>query len=425
MSDCDNNCGSCSSDCDSRQPNPADLIDKQHDMSNVKKVIGVISGKGGVGKSLVTSMLAAKFNKKYKTAVLDADITGPSIPKIFGLTERANGDEFGLFPAKTKDGLSVISTNLLLDNPSDPVIWRGPKIAGIVRQFWTDVIWGDIDYMFVDMPPGTGDVALTVFQNLPVDGIIIVTSPQDLVSMIVGKAVKMANALKIPIIGLVENMSYLECPDCGKKIDVFGKSKIEETAYQYHVKVLDRVPIDPKIAEACDNGNVSEISGKYLDNAEESITRTANRILNIYSHTMNMKIASPTINGMINEHFGSSEEYTISTIQNGKVVNREVVAPHPDGHGANVGMLKEKGVEIIICGNLGTGAKNMISKQGLQLVAGAKGKVEDVVESFIVGRLKHNPESSCSGHSHEHDEEHGCGCGDGGDCGSGGGCGCH
>ena len=425
-SSCNENCGSCDEDCNSREPNPADLIDKQHEMSNVKKVIGVVSGKGGVGKSLVTAMLASKFNKNYKTAILDADITGPSIPKIFGIKEKADGNEFGLFPAKTADGLSVISTNLLLDEETDPVIWRGPKIAGIVRQFWTDVVWGDIYYMFVDMPPGTGDVALTVFQNLPVDGLIIVTSPQDLVSMIVGKAVKMANALKIPIIGLVENMSYLECPDCGKQIEVFGKSKIDEIAYKYHVKVLDKIPINPKIAEACDAGKIGDIADQYLNNTEEIITITANRILNIFAHTMNTKIASPSIDGVANEHFGSSDEYTISTVQSDKVINREVVSAHPDGHSANVGMLKEKGVGIIICGNLGAGAKNAITQSEMHLIAGASGKIEDVVESFIVGRLKNNPASGC-GDSHGgcgSSTSDDCGCGSDSQSGCGDGCGC-
>ncbi len=225
---CNSNCSSCSQDCDSRKA-PSDFLEKPHDMSKVKKVIGIVSGKGGVGKSFVTSMLAVTMRRReHNVAVLDADITGPSIPKAFGLTEKARGNEFGILPSKSKTGIEVMSINLLLENDSDPVIWRGPVIAGTVKQFWTEVIWQDIDYMFVDMPPGTGDVPLTVFQSIPVDGIIVVTSPQELVSMIVEKAVKMAENMNIPIVGIVENMSYFKCPDCNKEYKIFGESNIEE-----------------------------------------------------------------------------------------------------------------------------------------------------------------------------------------------------
>lgn len=230
-------------------------------MSSVKKVIGIVSGKGGVGKSLVTSLMASAMQKKgKKCAILDADITGPSIPKAFGLSGKASGSEIGIMPQTSASGIEIISANMFLNNESDPVVWRGPMIANMVKQFWTDVIWTDIDFMFVDMPPGTGDVPLTVFQSLPIDGIIIVTSPQELVSMIVSKAVKMAQMMNIPILGLVENYSYFHCPDNGIDYKIFGESHIEQTAAAYGLEVLAKLPIDPAIAEACDLGKAEDIS---------------------------------------------------------------------------------------------------------------------------------------------------------------------
>ena len=253
MSECTHDCGSCSANCSERQPES--LIEKPHELSKINKVIGIVSGKGGVGKSLVTCLSAVLMNRRgFKTAVLDADITGPSVPKAFGLTEKAQGNETAIYPVITKKGIKVMSVNLLLPDETAPVIWRGPIIAGTAKQFWTDVVWDDVDYMFVDMPPGTGDVPLTVFQSIPLDGIIVVTSPQELVSMIVGKAVKMAEMMNVPIIGLVENMSYAVCPDCGKQIKVFGESHIEETAEKFGLKVLAKLPIDPETAGLVDKG---------------------------------------------------------------------------------------------------------------------------------------------------------------------------
>ena len=264
MSSCSGNCSSCgSTTCGDRTAES--LLAQLNPKSTVKKVIAVVSGKGGVGKSTVTSMLAVAMARQgKKVAVLDADITGPSAPTAFGVTQCQGADEDGLYPALTRGGIQVMSINLLLDDPSSPVVWRGPVIAGAVKQFWTDVIWEDVDYMFVDMPPGTGDVPLTVFQSLPVDGIVIVTSPQDLVSMIVSKAVKMANMMHIPVLGFVENYSYLQCPDCGKKINVFGKSKLDEVAAGFELPVLARLPIDPAIAEACDNGLMETVNTDAL-----------------------------------------------------------------------------------------------------------------------------------------------------------------
>ena len=273
MSSCSGNCSSCSSsDCGDRKAES--LLAQLNPNSAVKKVIAVVSGKGGVGKSTVTSMLAVAMAKTGKrVGVLDADITGPSAPTAFGVTECQGATEDGLYPALTRDGIQVMSINLLLDDSTAPVVWRGPVIAGAVKQFWTDVIWEDVDYMFVDMPPGTGDVPLTVFQSLPVDGIVIVTSPQDLVSMIVAKAVKMANMMHIPVLGFVENYSYLECPDCGKKINVFGESKLDEIADAFNLPVLARLPIDPKVAESYDNGKMEDVDTSKLDKVLEAVQK--------------------------------------------------------------------------------------------------------------------------------------------------------
>ena len=254
---CGGNCSSCSEACSERKPES--LQAQPNPKSKIGKVIAVVSGKGGVGKSTVSAMLATAMQRTGRRAgVLDADITGPSIPKAFGVSECASADEEGIYPAVTESGIQIMSVNLLLEHEDDPVLWRGPIIAGAVKQFWTDVVWENVDYLFVDMPPGTGDVPLTVFQSLPVDGIIVVTSPQDLVSMIVGKAVKMAKMMNIPVLGIVENYSYLACPDCGKHISVFGESHIDEVAAHYELPVLAKLPIDPKLAEAVDAGKIED-----------------------------------------------------------------------------------------------------------------------------------------------------------------------
>lgn len=269
---CSHDCSSCHADCSSRQPES--LIEKPHKESRIGKVIGVVSGKGGVGKSMTSSMLAVNLQRKgYQTAIMDADVTGPSIPKAFGITEHAMGTETALYPVVSKTGIQTMSVNLLLEDSCDPVIWRGPVIAGTVKQFWTDVVWSDIDYMVVDMPPGTGDVPLTVFQSIPIDGIIIVTSPQELVSMIVGKAVRMAQMMNVPILGIIENMSYVECPDCGRKIEIFGKSHVDEVAAQYGLPVLGRIPMTPEIAAASDAGTVEELEGNWFQDAVAAIEK--------------------------------------------------------------------------------------------------------------------------------------------------------
>ncbi len=268
---CNGNCSSCGSNCGSAQQ-PESLLAQANPHSNVKKVIAVVSGKGGVGKSTVTAMLAMAMQQRgRKVGILDADITGPSMAKAFNVHACSGASEEGLYPALTENGTQVMSINLLLDNETDPVLWRGPIVAGTVKQFWSEVIWEDVDYLFVDMPPGTGDVPLTVFQSLPVDGVIIVTSPQQLVSMIVAKAVNMANMMQIPVLGLVENYSYFQCPDCGKQHEIFGKSHIDEIALQYHLPVLARLPIDPSVAQKMDDGAAEQLPTADLQAAVETI----------------------------------------------------------------------------------------------------------------------------------------------------------
>ncbi len=265
--ECTHDCSNCSSNCASRDPKS--FLEAPHPDSEIGKVIGVVSGKGGVGKSMVTDLLAVELSRKgYHCGILDADITGPSIPKAFGITEKAMGNETTIFPVKSKKlGIDVMSINLLLPNDTDPVVWRGPVIGGTVKQFWTDVLWDKTDYLLVDMPPGTGDVALTVFQSIPVDGIVVVTTPQDLVSMIVEKAMKMAAMMDIPILGLIENMSYVECPDCGKKLYPFGESHILDVASAHSIPVLAQMPINPAMAAACDNGTIEDLQVDYLEDA--------------------------------------------------------------------------------------------------------------------------------------------------------------
>ena len=272
---CSGNCSSCSSNCSSREAES--LLAPQNQFSNIKHVIGVVSGKGGVGKSIVTSMLAVLMSRMgYKVGILDADITGPSIPKTFGVNSRIMQNEFGLIPAETKTGIKLISVNLLLEEKEAPVLWRGPVIAGAVKQFWQDVVWGDLDYLFVDCPPGTGDVPLTVFQSLPLDGAVIVTSPQDLVSMIVKKAYNMASLMKIPVLGIVENMSYVVCPDCGKSFNIFGSGS-ESVADELGVELLGKMPIDTSLAQMVDNGVFEHFENEYLAAAAKAIDEKVNK----------------------------------------------------------------------------------------------------------------------------------------------------
>ena len=280
MSECNHDCGSCSANCESRKTDKSEFLEALNPASSVKKVIGIVSGKGGVGKSLVTSMLAVSMNRKgKKAAILDADITGPSIPKAFGIHNESgigvSPDGNLMLPAKSLEGVDIMSANLLLDNDTDPVIWRGPVIAGAVKQFWSETLWQDIDFMFVDMPPGTGDVPLTVFQSLPVNGVIVVTSPQELVGMIVEKAVNMAGMMNKRVLGIVENMSYFVCPDCGRRSSIFGESHINETAARFGIGHVAKLPIDPKVASACDAGKIETLNMPELTGLADYLERGA------------------------------------------------------------------------------------------------------------------------------------------------------
>jgi Mrp family chromosome partitioning ATPase/predicted Fe-Mo cluster-binding NifX family protein len=392
---CNQSCSSCLEDCADRKEQRIDFSEKPHEMSSIKKVIGVVSGKGGVGKSLVTSMLAVAMNRRgYHTAILDADVTGPSIPKAFGIREKAKGCEFGIFPVKTKTGIDIMSVNLLLENDTDPVVWRGPIIAGTVKQFWTDVIWSDVDYMFIDMPPGTGDVPLTVFQSIAVDGIIVVTSPQELVSMIVSKAVRMAEMMNIPIIGLVENMSYFRCPDNGKDYQIFGDSHIEEIADKYNLKVLAKLPIDPKISAACDKGIIELFDGDWLDPVAKILEQMEGRTVT--------KIAVASENEMVTEHFGHCANFNVFEVQGNQIVKSESI-PNP-GHkpGFLPNFLNEMGVNVIISGGMGSGAIEIFNEKGIEVIIGASGNAKAAVQAYLQGSLK-STGSVCHDHQH-HDK---------------------
>lgn len=389
---CNLSCSSCSEDCEDREEKQHDLSAQLNEMSRVQKVIGVVSGKGGVGKSLVTSLLAVTMRRLgYRTAILDADITGPSIPKTFGVREKSMGNQLGILPVQTKTGIDLMSINLLLDNDTDPVVWRGPVIANAVKQFWTEVIWGDVDYMFIDMPPGTGDVPLTVFQSIPVDGIIIVTSPQELVSMIVSKAVKMAEMMKVPIIGLVENMSYFRCPDNGKDYQVFGDSHIEEIAEAHELDVLAKIPIDPQIATACDKGMIEDLNGHWMD--------TIAILLEKMKENDMKKIAVASEKGMVAGHFGHCEGFTIFDTEGDQITGSTTVANPGHRPGFLPNFLNDQGVNVIISGGMGAGAINIFSEKGIEVIVGATGDAKEAVESYLQGTLE-STGSVCDQHEH-------------------------
>ena len=392
---CNQSCSSCSEDCAERKEQKTDFSEKLHEMSSVKKVIGVVSGKGGVGKSLVTSMLAVTMNRReHNTAILDADVTGPSIPKVFGIKEKADGDEFGLFPVKTKTGIDVMSVNLLLENDTDPVVFRGPIISGTVKQFWTDVIWSNIDYMFIDMPPGTGDVALTVFQSIPVDGIIIVTSPQELVSMIVSKAVKMAEMMNIPIIGLVENLSYFKCPDNNKEYQIFGDSHIEEIAEKHNLKVLAKLPIDPRLAAACDKGLIELFDGDWLDPVANILEKMEEKEM--------IKIAVASEDEMVTEHFGHCVNFNVFEAENNQIVKSESISNPGHKPGFLPNYLNDMGVNVVISGGMGGGAIDIFNAKNIEVIVGASGNAKAAAEAYLQGSLK-STGSVCHEHKH-HDE---------------------
>ena len=404
---CEGSCSTCSSNCGSRKPES--LLVPANQYSKIKRVIGVVSGKGGVGKSFVTSYMAVNMQKKgYKTAILDADITGPSIPKAFGIHEKCTGNEMGMFPCFSKNGTKVMSINLLLDEEEMPVVWRGPVIATTVKQFWSDVIWDEVDYMFVDMPPGTGDVPLTAFQSLPLDGIIIVTSPQELVSMIVGKAVNMAKAMNIPILGVVENYSYVSCGSCGEHIKVFGESHVEEAAAKYGLKVLAKLPLDPAIAQAVDKGEIEGLQGDWLDEAV-SFMETVCPIETVDTDRKFGKIAVTTDeNGKVFGHFGSCEKFTLYNIEDGKLIEKTVISNEGKGHSAVVELMKANDVDVLICGGIGGPAMEGLLQENIAVIPGQTGDVDVVTQAFLDGSLMTSETATCDHHDHE---EGGCECG--------------
>ena len=379
MDTCSHDCSSCESNCAQKKESLKEPCNKY---SNIKKVIGVVSGKGGVGKSLVTSYAATLMNRKgYKTAILDADITGPSIPKAFGIKGKALGNEMGILPRESQNGTKVMSINLLLESEAMPVLWRGPIVIGAVKQFWTDVLWEDVDYMFVDMPPGTGDVPLTVFQSLPLDGIIIVTSPQELVSLIVEKAVNMAKAMDIPILGLVENYSYIQCGNCGEKMSVFGESHVDDIAKRYNLNVLAKLPIDSKIAEAVDKGEIEKLEGDWLDGVANYIEQN----LEIKENEVkaDMKIAVPCEEDNINEHYGKCTSFKVFVIKNGELDKKYGLSAMNAEHETVSQLLKDESVDTVLCGGIGQGAMESLFKHNIVVIPGLKGNVDVAVGSYL------------------------------------------
>lgn len=408
QSSCGDSCSSCQASCSSRSKEKDDFREPLNPYSKVKKVIGIVSGKGGVGKSFVTSYLSVLLNREgFHTAILDADITGPSIPKAFGIHSKAQGNELGIFPAISKKGVKIMSVNLLLETEDTPVIWRGPVIAGTVKQFWSDVLWDDVDYMFVDMPPGTGDVPLTVFQSLPVDGVIIVTSPQELVSMIVSKAVNMAEAMNIPILGIVENYSYLECGNCGEKISVFGTSHVEETAEKYHLPVLGRIPIHPSIAEAVDKEQIEELNGPWLFDAADALKAMLGEKKGESKKSF-LRIAIPTDgNNNVFGHFGKAAEFTLYEIKDNELVGKAILSAAGEGHGKNVEMMKREKINVVICGGIGMEAMEGLMTGGILVIPGTSGDADVAAAAYLDGSLQENGGKAtcvCQDGEHEHKE---------------------
>ena len=392
MSNCDHNCQSCQESCEER-----DLSFKPHPMSSIKKVIAIASGKGGVGKSLVTSLMAVLLKRKgYNTAILDADITGPSIPKVFGVTEKAYGNDDGLVPNSTSTGIKIMSSNLLLQEGTDPIVWRGPIIANLVKQFWTDAIWQDIDFMFVDMPPGTGDVPLTVFQSFKVDGIIIVTSPQELVSMIVSKAVKMAQMMNIPIIGIVENMSYLECDECNHQIKMFGESHVDEIAKEYGLRVLAKMPLDPKITALTDKGRIEDVNTAHLDKAVEILE---NLPLDLTT------IAVPVLDGKIDPHLGKAKEFHLYQVVKNMVVDGFKLELKQTGITNIIKSFKDHNVDVVLVEKMGEHIMQAMTENNISVVTKATGEPKQAMQKFLNKELEITTEPNCGCKAHSHDDE--------------------
>lgn len=405
---CSHDCAGCASGCGSKKPDKSEFLEPMNAYSDVKRVIGVVSGKGGVGKSFVTSYLSVLLNRRgYHTAILDADVTGPSIPKAFGIHRKAQANELGIIPEQTASGINVMSVNLLLEEEETPVIWRGPVIAGTVKQFWSQVLWGDVDYMFVDMPPGTGDVPLTVFQSLPLDGIIIVTSPQELVSMIVAKAVNMAKAMDVPVLGLVENYSYVECENCKERMEVFGKSHIDEISVKFGLPVLAKLPLNSKIAEAVDAGKTESLTGEWLDHAADLLEQELPAKSRSYKNGTTKIAVTTDENRNVYSHFGTATRFTIYTMKDGILLEKQELINEGTGHEATVEKLLQEDISVVICGGIGGPAMQSLMNAGVLVVPGIQGDVDVAVNSFLDGSLSAGTAPTCS--SHESGQESGCG----------------
>lgn len=379
--ECTGSCSSCSANCSSRKPSKEELLEPANKHSRIRRVIGIVSGKGGVGKSFVTSYLAVNMNRKgYQTAILDADVTGPSIPKSFGIHKKAKGNELGIFPEYSDNGTGIMSVNLLIDREETPVVWRGPVIAATIKQFWTEVVWGNVDYMFVDMPPGTGDVPLTVFQSIPLDGIVIVTSPQELVSMIVKKAVNMANAMDIPILGIIENYSYVTCNCCGEKMNVFGESHVEEVAKEFEIKVLGKLPLDPSIAAMVDKGQVESIENDWLLEAANFIEQVCPVDKNEETvHSMNIAVAIGQ-DEQVSERFKDICKLSLFSIEEQAVSQAgEILYKNED----MVELCKQHNIDILLCGGVGQEVLGKMMEQHIMVIPGQQGTPAQAVSAFL------------------------------------------
>lgn len=399
---CNHNCETCSENCASKNKKNS-LLEKPNKYSSVKKVIAVMSGKGGVGKSMVTGLLASLMNQRgYKTGVLDADITGPSIPRMFGVKERGHGTSEGLFPSVSKGNVKVMSSQLLLEHENDPVVWRGSLIAGLVKQFWTDVIWEDVDYLFVDMPPGTGDVPLTVFQSIGVDGIILVTSPQELVKMIVEKAVKMANMMNLPILGIVENMSYIKCPDCDKHIEVFGPSHVDEIGKEFNIPVLAKMPIDYELTQASDKGLIDDVKVDYLENALDTLERLPVKVVNV---------AVPVCDDEVCENIEEAKVFYVYSIIKQMVISGRKF--EVEGTENIYKFLKETPCHVVLCDKISHEFCNVLEEDGFDVLVECEGNPLDNVRKYLEmgdegcdGDCAHCSDSSCDQHQCDGDCDH-------------------
>lgn len=389
---CNHNCEECTENCNHSKKS---LLAKPNKYSSVKKVIAVVSGKGGVGKSMVTGLLASLMNKRgYKTGVLDADITGPSIPRMFGVTEKGQGTQEGLLPSETKNNIKIMSSHLLLEHDNDPIVWRGSLISSLVTQFWTDVIWEDVDYLFVDMPPGTGDVPLTVFQSIGVDGIIIITSPQELVTMIVEKAVRMAEMMNIPVLGLVENMSYIECPDCKKHIEVFGPSRVDEVAKKFNLKVLAKMPINHELTSLSDKGKIEDANVDYLNDACDYLEKLPVKVLNI---------AVPVENDVIVEELENTKCFFVYNVVRQMVIGGHKVVCKGETDIYNI--LKDQQVHTIICNKIDPKFCTTLEEDGFEVFIESTGNPLEAVKKYLDMEFEEKEQGECSHNCAECDNE--------------------